>query len=291
MQQNKKIWLVTGSGNGLGRNIVEAALNAGHKVVATARNPTQLADLVYQYNEQIFTAALDVRDEAQAKAVVQSAIQRFGRIDVLVNNAGYGDKRPFEQTPADAFRELVETCFFGVVTLSREVLPYMRKQRSGHIINISSVGGMFATPGNSAYHASKWAVGGFTEGLASETAPFNVKVTALEPGGMKTSWGKRAFHGDPIELLPEYENSVGAFLKASIGFVGNENGDPEKVARVVLKVAEAEHLPQHILLGGDVYAFAKKILDERMNEAHQWKKISEYIDHTSHMPLPEFPTN
>lgn len=131
METTKKVWLVTGSGNGLGRKIVEAALTAGNYVVATARDISQLEDLSAQYGKQLLTATLDVTDEEQAKDVVSLALVHFGRIDVLVNNAGYGDRRPFEQIPAEEFRKLIETCFFGVVTLTREVLPIMRKQRSG----------------------------------------------------------------------------------------------------------------------------------------------------------------
>ena len=159
MAKNRKVWFVTGSGSGLGRNIVETVLNAGDLVVATARKTKQLDDLATKYEGQILVAELDVTNEIQAKEVVKKAIQKFGRIDVLVNNAGYGDNRPFEQAPAEDFRKLVETCFFGVVTLTREVLPVMRNQRGGHIIQISSVGGRFAGPGNAAYFASKWAIG------------------------------------------------------------------------------------------------------------------------------------
>ncbi|MVM30965.1 SDR family NAD(P)-dependent oxidoreductase [Spirosoma sp. HMF4905] len=288
MRQTEKVWLVTGSGNGLGRNIVESALQAGHKVIATARNITQLEDLANQYGQQIRIAVLDVTNEKQAKEVVQSAIEYFGRIDVLVNNAGYGDKRPFEQTPADEFRQLVETCFFGVVTLCREVLPTMRKQRSGHIIQISSIGGRFATPGNAAYHAAKWAIGGFTESLALETAPFQVNITALEPGGMRTSWGQRAFSGT-LDLLPDYEPSVGAQYKAVEGYWGHESGDPEKVAQLVLKIAEAKQLPAHILLGSDVYQFARAISEQQWKVADRWKEVSAYIDFTNQQPLPELP--
>jgi NAD(P)-dependent dehydrogenase (short-subunit alcohol dehydrogenase family) len=195
-----KVWLVTGSGSGLGRIIADAALAAGNRVVATARNVRQLDELVCLYGENVRAVELDVTDEHQGQAAVHAAVDAFGRLDVLVNNAGYGDTRPFEQVPSNEFRQLVETCFFGVVNLTRAALPVMRQQRSGHIIQISSLGGRTAFPGNAAYFASKWAVGGFTEGLAQETAPFGVKVTALEPGGMRTNWGKRAHADRPVLL-------------------------------------------------------------------------------------------
>ena len=160
-----KVWLITGSGNGLGRVIAEKALEAGNRVVATARDTGQLADLVARYGAQVRAVRLDVTDEEEGKAAVQTAVETFGRIDVLVNNAGYGDLRPFEQTPSEDFRKLVETCLFGVVNLTRAVLPFMRRQRSGHIIQISSIGGRMAFPANASYFAAKWGVGGFTEGV------------------------------------------------------------------------------------------------------------------------------
>src|SRR5499425_801293 len=225
-----KVWLITGSGSGLGRAIAEAALKTGHEVVATARDTDQLSDLVAQFGRQVLPFRLDVTIEDEGKAAVRAAVEVFRRLDVLVNNAGYGDTRPFEQVPSSEFRQLVETRLFGVVNLTRAALPVMRQQRSGHIIQISSLGGRTAFPGNAAYFASKWAVGGFTEGLALETAPFGVKVTALEPGGMRTNWGKRA-HADRPALLPDYEPSVGASVKQLEGYWGNESGDPARVAQ------------------------------------------------------------
>ncbi len=166
----------------------------------------------------------------------------------------------------------------------------MRKQRSGHIIQISSIGGRFASAGNAAYHASKWAVGGFTETLALETAPFNVVVTALEPGGMRTNWGKRAFEGN-ITLLPDYEASVGANINALKDYWGTENIDPKKVAQLVLKIAEAPKLPAHILVGGDVYKFVKQLAEKTAREADLWKEVSAYCDFENQLPLPELPVN
>ena len=287
MGRDKKVWLVTGAGNGLGRNITEAALKAGHSVVATARKVSQLEDYSSRYGSQVLTAALDVTDEKQAKDVVQTALKHFGSIDVLVNNAGYGDNRPFEQVPPDEFRMLVETCFFGVVTLTREVLPAMRQQKSGHIIQISSAGGRAATPGNAAYHAAKWAVGGFTESLAQETAAFNVRVTALEPGGIRTNWGKRAFSGR-IGLLPEYEPTVGATISFLEKYWGNENSDPEKVAQVVLKVAGADQVPPHILIGSDAYDLIKQHNTKTWEDAENWKEVTTSTDFSSQMILPGF---
>jgi len=192
--------------------------------------------------------------------------------------------------PSNEFRRLVETCFFGVVNLTRAALPVMRRQRSGHIIQISSLGGRTAFPGNAAYFASKWAVGGFTEGLAQETAPFGVKVTALEPGGMRTNWGKRA-HADRPVLLPDYEPSVGATVKQMEGYWGNESGDPVKVAQVILQIADADTVPPHILLGSDAFQFARLAEQARAADADRWQAVSVSTDVGAVGPIPPFPTN
>ena len=214
-----KVWLVTGSASGLGRNIAEAVLASGDRLVATARDPRRLEDLVEKYGDQVRTAPLDVADEDAAYAAVQVAVDAFGRLDVVVNNAGYGDVAPFEQLSSERFKAVIDTNFYGVVNVTRAALPIMRKQKSGCILQISSVGGRLALPGSTAYHAAKWAVGGFTESLAQEVAPFGVKVCALEPGGMRTNWGARA-NKDTPDLLPDYEPSVGAVVKALKSLLG-----------------------------------------------------------------------
>ncbi|MEK8128869.1 SDR family NAD(P)-dependent oxidoreductase [Paenibacillus filicis] len=268
-----KVWLITGSGSGLGRHITEAALAKGEHVVATARNIEQLDDLVKQYGDLIRVASLDVTVEEAAQEAIQLALDAFGRLDVLVNNAGYGDIRPFEETSSEDFKRLMDTCFYGVVYLTRAALPIMRKQRSGHILNISSVGGRLATPGSAAYHAAKWAVGGFTEALAMETAHFGVKISALEPGGMRTNWVSRAIHTRP-QLLPDYEASVGALLNMMDGLQGNEKGDPVKVAEVVLQLAYADELPAHLPLGKDALQGVELADKQRAADAERWHAVS-----------------
>src|SRR5215467_3401806 len=228
MNRQSKVWLVTGSASGLGRHIAEAVLASGDRLVATARDTRGLDELIKRHGDQVRTAVLDVVDETAASAAVQLAVSSFGRLDVLVNNAGFGDIAPFEQLSPERFKALIDTNFYGVVYTTRAALPIMRKQRSGCILQISSVGGRLALPGSTGYHAAKWAVGGFTEALAQETAPFGVKVCALEPGGMRTNWGTRAFEGTP-DLLPEYEPSVGAVAKALQSYWGQETSDPKKV--------------------------------------------------------------
>ena len=165
-----KVWLVTGSASGLGRNIAEAVLESGDRLVATARDPRRLQDLTEKYGDQVRTASLDVADENAAYAAVQVAVEAFGCLDVVVNNAGYGDVAPFEQLSPERFKAVIDTNFYGVVNVTRAALPIMRKQKSGYVLQISSVGGRLALPGSTPYHAAKWAVGGFTESLAQEVA-------------------------------------------------------------------------------------------------------------------------
>jgi NAD(P)-dependent dehydrogenase (short-subunit alcohol dehydrogenase family) len=268
-----KVWLVTGSASGLGREIAEAVLASGDRLLATARDPQRLTDLVDRYGKQVSTAPLDVADETAAKTAVARAVDVFGRLDVLVNNAGYGDTAPFEQVSSERFRALIETNFFGVVSTKRAVLPIMRKQKSGCILQISSVGGRLATPGSAAYHAAKWAVGGFTESIALEVAPFGVRLCSLEPGGMRTNWGNRA-HADIPILLPEYEPSVGAHIKSLETYWGHETGDPAKVAQVIVQLARKEQLPAHLVLGGDAVQYARLAEEKRQSDAKEWLEVS-----------------
>ena len=281
-----KVWLVTGSASGLGRNIAEAVLESGDRLVATARDPRHFDDLVKKYGDQVRTAALDVADEDAANAAVKVAFDAFGRLDVVVNNAGYGDIAPFEQLSPERFKALIDTNFYGVVNVTRAAIPIMRKQKSGCILQISSVGGRLARPGSTAYHAAKWAVGGFTESLAQEVAPFGVKVCALEPGGMRTNWGARA-NKDTPDLLPDYEPSVGAVAKALESYWGHETSDPVRVAQLILRLAGSEQLPAHLLIGSDAVEYAGQAEATRAAEAERWRPFSISTDVDAKVPLPE----
>ncbi|MFM0503074.1 SDR family NAD(P)-dependent oxidoreductase [Paraburkholderia caffeinilytica] len=283
-----KVWLVTGSARGLGREIVEAALRAGERVVATARDPRQLADLLTRYGEQVRAVALDVTDPAAARVAVQAAVDAFGRLDVVVNNAGFGHLAPFEQTTEDDFRAQIDTNFYGVVNVTRAALPVLRKQRAGHVIQISSVGGRIGIAGLSAYQAAKWAVGGFTEVISQELAPFGVHVIALEPGGMKTEWGTEASGAMP-ELLPDYVPSVGAIADMLSQYVGHEASDPAKVAQVVLQLAYHTPLPAHLLLGSDALHYAGEGEKARAASAEAWQAVSAATDFSAPTALPAFP--
>ncbi|WP_095203573.1 oxidoreductase [Mesorhizobium carmichaelinearum] len=272
-----KIWLITGSARGLGRDITEAALAAGDSVVATARDVARFADLESRYPGRLRGFALDVTDATAAQAAVDFAVETFGRLDVLVNNAGFGHISPFEQTEAADFRAQIDTNLYGVVNLTRAALPAMRAQRSGHIINISSVGGRTATPGLSAYQAAKWAVGGLTEVLALELAPFGVKIISVEPGGMRTDWGATAMANAPA-LLQDYEPTVGAILGMLKAYVGNAIGDPRKVAEIVVDLTTRDTLPAHLILGSDALHVFAQAEAARQQAAKEWAPVSTSID-------------
>ena len=283
-----KVWLVTGSGNGLGRDIAEAVLAAGDRLVATARDPKQLNDLVTRYGDKVRAAALDVTDAEAAKGAVQVAIDAFGRVDVLVNNAGFAHIGPFEQLDPADFRGQIETNLFGVVNVTRAALPFMRRQKAGHIIQISSVGGRIASPGLSAYQAAKWAVGGFTEVLAQEVGHFGIKVTALEPGSMLTNWANRAAD-DMAALDPDYEASVGAVTRLLEQYRGKAAGDPKKVAEVVVRLAAHGTPPPHLLLGSDAVHFAGEGDAAREASGKLWRAVSLSTDFAATGPIPAFP--
>ncbi|EWM16122.1 SDR family NAD(P)-dependent oxidoreductase [Kutzneria sp. 744] len=272
-----EVWLVTGSSRGLGREIVLAALAAGHRVVATARRPEQLADLVAQHGDRVLPVALDVVDAEAARRAVQSAVDAFGRLDVVVNNAGYANLASVEDIEPSDFRAQLETNLLGVVNVSKAALPTLRAQGSGRIIQVSSVGGRVATPGLSAYQAAKWAVGGFSEALAQEVAPLGIKVTVLEPGGMRTDWAGSSMHVPPIS--EPYRPTVGA-MAAMLG--SNEvqaAGDPVKVAQVVLAVAALDEPPVRLLLGSDAVQYAAVVAQARAVEDEKWRYISVSTDH------------
>ena len=283
-----KVWLITGSASGLGLDIAQAVLASGDRLVATARNPKLLSGLADRYGDRVRAAALDVADAKAAQSAVQLAVDAFGRLDVLVNNAGYAHMAPFEQLEAEDFRAQIETNLFGVINVTRAALPAMRRQRSGHIIQISSVGGRTGTPGLSAYQAAKWAVGGFTEVLAREVGHLGIKVTAIEPGGMQTNWANRAATDVP-PVDPDYVGSVGAIMQMLERYRGNATGDPKKVAEVVVKLAAHASPPAHLLLGSDAVHFAGLADADREAGGKLWRSVSVATDFAAPGPIPEFP--
>jgi NAD(P)-dependent dehydrogenase (short-subunit alcohol dehydrogenase family) len=265
------VFLVSGAGRGLGREIVRAVLDAGHQVVAGVRSPKALDDLAARYGERLAVVALDVTDEQAARAAVRTAVDRFGRLDVLVNNAGYANLGAVEDVDFDDFRTQVDTNLFGVVRLTQAALPVMREQRSGHIVQVSSVGGRMATPGLSAYQSAKWAVGGFSSVLAREVGPLGIKVTVLEPGGMRTDWAGSSMRVDPVR--PEYAETVGA-MAAIHNPESTAASDPVKVARLVLDVVALDEPPLRLLVGPDAYAYATAAGRALLAEDERWRDLS-----------------
>ncbi|WP_336698430.1 SDR family NAD(P)-dependent oxidoreductase [Curtobacterium sp. USHLN213] len=241
------VFLVTGASRGLGRSIVTAALAAGHQVVAGVRDLHALDDLT---RAELVPVALDVTDPDAARAAVRTAVERFGRLDVLVNNAGYANLASIEDVDPADFRAQVETNLFGVVTLSQEAVHVMREQGSGHIVQVSSVGGRMSTPGLGAYQTAKWAVGGFSSVLAKEVGPLGIRVTVLEPGGMRTDWAGSSMTVAPVR--PEYEATVGASARMH-GGTSIGASDPDLVAELVLQVVAMDEPPLRLLVGPDAF--------------------------------------
>jgi NAD(P)-dependent dehydrogenase (short-subunit alcohol dehydrogenase family) len=279
-----KVWLLTGAARGLGRSISEAVLAAGDRLVAGARDPSRLADLVDRYGDRIRPVALDVKDAAAAQRAVDTALQTYGQLDVLVNNAGYGLAVPFEQMDPESFRDQIETNLFGVVNLTRAVIALMRERRGGHIFQVSSVGGRTSTPGLSAYQAAKWAVGGFSDVIAKEVAHLGIKVCTLEPGGMRTDWASTARPAAGVGL-GDYEASVGRVLKLFGEYAGHELGDPAKIATLIVELSRRDDLPLRLLLGGDALYVCEQAETERARELAEWRSTTL----STHFPGAELP--
>lgn len=272
-----KVWLITGSSRGLGRAFTEAVLEAGDCVVAAARKPEQLVDLENKYGGNIRTVALDVTNEAQAKIAFEAAISSFGGLDVLVNNAGFGNVCPIEDTSLTNFRAQIETNLFGVIIMTKAVLPYFRERRAGHIVQVTSIAGRVGPAGRAAYAAAKFGVEGFSESLSKETGPLGVKVTIIEPGGFRTD-----FAGASTELRegrPEYASTVGASVHFQRSYNGNQPGDPAKAAAALLHVVSLPEPPLRLLLGTDSYAAAEKSALEKLESDRKWKNLSASTDY------------
>ncbi|WP_046505193.1 oxidoreductase [Streptomyces odonnellii] len=271
-----QVWFITGSSRGLGRAIAEAALAAGHRVVATARKPAQLDDLVRTHGERIRAVALDVTDAEAARAAVRGAAETFGRLDVVVNNAGYGDVE--DVTDAD-FRAQIDTNFYGVYHVTKAAVPILREQGSGHIIQISSSGGRMTTPGLAAYQSAKWAVAGFSEVLSRELAPLGVRVTVIEPGGLRTDWAGSSM--TIPEISEPYRGTVGATAERVRGMDGRQTGDPAKAARVIVGLPEMAEPPVHLLLGSDAYNYVTESDRARTESDAKWRELTESIDYVA----------
>ncbi|MGW2778054.1 oxidoreductase [Streptomyces olivaceoviridis] len=266
------VWFVTGASRGLGRAIVEAAVAAGDQVVAAVRVPDSLADLA---SDQVLVVPLDVREEGQAAAAVEAAVARFGRIDVLVNNAGYGLLGPVEETSDKEARELFDVNFFGVLNVTRQVLPVLRRQGSGRVVNISSVGGFTALPGSGVYAATKFAVEAVTESLAAELAGSGVTVHVVEPGAFRTDFlDQSSIRTTAAEPLAAYEATVYAGRPAFLAANGSQPGDPAKAARAILVLATTDQPPLRLQLGADCVKRVEAKLENVQRELDAWRELS-----------------
>jgi NAD(P)-dependent dehydrogenase (short-subunit alcohol dehydrogenase family) len=272
-----QVFFLTGSSRGLGRQVAEAVLAAGHYLVATARDPATLAGLAGRYGSQVLPVALDVTEPGAAVAAVTAGTAAFGRIDVVVNNAGYANLAAVEDISLDDFRAQVDANLFGVVNVTKAALPVLRAQGGGHVIQVSSIGGRLATPGLSAYQAAKWAVGGFSEVLAREVGPLGIKVTVLEPGGMRTDWAGSSMRVPPVS--EPYQPTVGA-IAAMHSENGSDDalGDPAKVAQVVLAVAAMAEPPLRLILGSEAYAYATAAARARAESDAAWHDLTVSTD-------------
>ncbi|GAA3235180.1 SDR family NAD(P)-dependent oxidoreductase [Nonomuraea helvata] len=269
-----KVWFVTGSSRGLGRNFVEAALSRGDKVAATARNAGSLDELVAAYGDAVLPLELDVADKAAVFESVKRAKEHFGRLDVIVNNAGYAQIGAIEELTEQDLRDQMETNLFGAVWVIQAALPYLREQRSGHIIQLSSAAGVIAMPLGGAYHASKWALEGLNEALAGEVADFGVKVTIIEPGGFATRSGNNPDplnNGHMAERDPAYDG-----LRRRLGAVAGKQpaGDPAAAAQALLKLVDSDNPPLRVLFGQGFYPMIQQVYADRLKTWADWQDLS-----------------
>ena len=272
-----KIWFITGSSRGLGRSLTEAVLLKGDKVAATARNPENLNDLVERYSDQIYPIKLDVTNQSEIRDAVKSAVEHFGQIDVLVNNAGFGIIGAAEAFTDEHVYSQLETNLYAPIEVTRAVLPYMRKQRSGHILQISSVGGRVGNAGLTMYQAAKFGLGGFSEALAKEVAPLGIHVTCVEPGGFRTDWaGASMTYAAEIEGYEETVQQRSEFFKSG-KFV--PMGDPDKAAKVMVDLVDDTEPPVHLVLGSEAISILKDANNKRDDEMEKWLPVSLSTDH------------
>ena len=263
-QNSKRVWFITGTSSGFGRELAEQVLAGGGVVVATARKPEQIADLQQKYPQTALTLALDVTAKPSVETAVAAALARFGRIDVLVNNAGYGIAGAIEEATEAEFMPVFETNVLGLIRVTRALLPQFRKQRSGSIVNLSSIGGLIGTPGMGYYNASKFAVNGFSEALAGEMAPLGVHVILVEPGPFRTDFlGRSGVQAE--QRIADYDQTAGKMRQYFQDQSGKQPGDPAKAAAAIIAAVESGQPPRHLVLG-------KVAFDRMQARLEQWKK-------------------
>jgi NAD(P)-dependent dehydrogenase (short-subunit alcohol dehydrogenase family) len=266
-------WLITGCSTGLGRALAEAVLGAGHNAVVTARDAAKVADLVEAAPERALAVALDVTEPAQVDSAVRQAVERFGGVDVLVNNAGYGYRAAVEEGDDAEVRELFETHFFGTVAMIKAVLPGMRARRSGAIVNISSIGATVNPVGSGYYSAAKAAIEGMSGSLRGELAPLGISVTVVEPGAFRTDFAGRSL-AQSATVIDDYAATAGQRRKENDTMHGTQAGDPAKAAAAIIAAVESSEPPGFLLLGPDALALYRYVAEQRANEIAKWETVS-----------------
>ena len=271
--ENNAVWFITGCSTGLGRALATAVLDRGLRAVVTARDPEQVADLAAGHGDRALVLPLDVTDHAQVVDAVKQAEAAFGRIDVLVNNAGYGYLAAVEEGEDDEVRKLFDTNVFGLADVTRAVLPGMRARRSGHVVTVSSLGGLAAFGATGYYHATKFAVEGLSESLAAEVAPLGIKVTIVEPAAFRTHWSGPSMRQSAIHI-DDYAETAGARRAATTATYGHQPGDPVRAAEAVIDAVGAEEPPLRLLLGKAAYDIATARLDTLRSTFDTWRETT-----------------
>lgn len=276
-QDKNRIWFITGASTGFGRLLAEQILESGGRVIATARRPEQIADLQKNYPENAIAIQLDVTDPAAIEEAVRVALARFGRVDVLVNNAGYGLAGAIEEASEAEFMPVFETNVFGLIRVTRALLPHFRKQKSGNIVNLSSIGGLIGSPGWGFYNASKFAVNGFSEALAAEMSPLGVHVTIVEPGPFRTDFLGRS-GVEAKERIADYDETAGKTRQYFHDQAGKQAGDPARAVKAIIAAVEAEHPPRHLVLGRLAFDRMHARLELWKRELTAWEETSTGAD-------------
>jgi NAD(P)-dependent dehydrogenase (short-subunit alcohol dehydrogenase family) len=271
------VWLITGCSSGLGRALAARVLEHGHRCVTTARNPAGIADIVRAYPETSLALGLDVTDDRERRDAVTKAEATFGRIDVLVNNAGHGYSAAIEEGEESEIRRMFETNFFALAAMTRRVLAGMRARGSGHIVNISSVGGLVGNPASGYYNATKFAVEGLSQALAKEVAPLGIRVTLIEPGPFRTDFQGRSMTtvAKPIEA---YAPTAGARRAQLLESSGKQAGDPARAADAIINIVESDKPPLHLVLGKNGVKRVREELREVLRSVDAWKSVSVATD-------------
>jgi NADP-dependent 3-hydroxy acid dehydrogenase YdfG len=276
-QKPKRVWFITGASTGFGRLLAEQALLAGHKVVATARRPEQIANLGHHYSDHCLVLPLDVTNQAQVDSAVKQAVARFGRVDVLVNNAGYGVAGAIEEVSDAEFMPMFETNVFGLLRVTRALLPHLREQRSGHILNLSSIGGVVAGPGIGFYNGTKFAVEGISEALAAEVGPLGIHVTIIEPGPFRTDFLGRSGVVAKTRIA-DYDDTAGNMRKYFAENDGKQKGDPLRAVQAMMQVVELPNPPLRLLLGASALQRLRAKLANWEKEIAAWEKVTAGAD-------------